>query len=122
MNLKEFAEFRRDMNQKVLASDHLGIKRFWALDSKPHLEALGPRTMSLIGLGTSLVLRCDDCVTYGLISLIRQGVTDKELHDVLNHALIVGGSITIPHVRRAFNTIDLIREHMKTDPELKQLE
>ena len=68
-----------------------------------------------------MVLRCDDCVTYHLIRLIQLDATNEELYEALNVSLIVGGSITIPHIRMAFETIDTCREMQKDDPELKTL-
>jgi len=96
------------------------MKRFWALDSRAYEEgALDERTKELLGLATSMVLRCEDCVDYHVIRCIQLGVTDDELLEALNVALVVGGSITIPHIRRAIETIDECRELEKSDPGLK---
>jgi len=98
------------------------LKRFWALDGRAYEPgALDEKTLELLGLTTSMVLRCDDCVTYHVIRCIQLGFSDEELYDALNVSLIVGGSITIPHIRSAFETIDQCREMQKTDPELKSL-
>ncbi|MCJ7574616.1 carboxymuconolactone decarboxylase family protein, partial [Candidatus Bathyarchaeota archaeon] len=92
------------------------------LDGRAYREnALDEKTLELLGLATSMVLRCDDCVTYHLIRCVQLGVTDEELQDAVNVSLIVGGSITVPHIRRAFETIDRCRELQKKDPELKSL-
>jgi AhpD family alkylhydroperoxidase len=121
-DLKEFNVFRSKMNERILGCGHVGLKRFWALDSRAYREnALDEKTLELLGLATSMVLRCDDCVTYHLIRCVQLGVTDEELQDAVNVSLIVGGSITVPHIRRAFETIDMCREIQKKDPELKSL-
>lgn len=121
-DLNEYNKFRRDMNDKILNCGHLGIKRFWALDSRAYEpNALDEKTLELLGLTTSMVLRCDDCVTYHIVRCIQLGFSDEELHDALNVSLIVGGSITVPHIRRAFETMEECRKLQETDPELKSL-
>jgi AhpD family alkylhydroperoxidase len=105
-----FNESRKEMNEKVLASGHLGIKRFFNLDTRAYEDGALPRkTKELLGLVASLVLRCDDCVTYHLSQCVEAGITDAELHDALNVGLVVGGSIVIPHLRRAFARIEELR-------------
>ena len=97
-----FREEREALNERVLARDDLNIKRFFGLDSAVYRDgALDARTKELLGLVASLVLRCDDCVTYHVIRASENGVTDKEFDEVMSIGLVVGGSITIPHVRRA---------------------
>jgi AhpD family alkylhydroperoxidase len=121
-SIREFNEYRRRMNERILSSGNLGLKRFWALDSRAYeAGALDERTKELLGLATSTVLRCDDCITYHIIRCIQLGVTDEELLEALNVTLVVGGSITIPHLRRAVDTIDQCRELQAEDPELKSL-
>lgn len=121
-DLKEYNNFRHKMNERITNCGHLGLKRFWALDGRAYEPgALDEKTLELLGLTTSMVLRCDDCVTYHVIRCLQLGFSDEELYDALNVSLIVGGSITIPHIRRAFETIDECREIQKTDPELKSL-
>ena len=121
-DIKEFNEFRSKMNERILGCGHVGLKRFWALDGRAYREnALDEKTLELLGLATSMVLRCDDCVTYHLIRCVQLGVTNEELQDAVNVSLIVGGSITVPHIRGAFETIDRCRELQKSDPELKSL-
>jgi len=121
-DLNEYNEFRKKMNEDILTCGHLGLKRFWALDSRAYEKgALDEKTLELLGLATSMVLRCDDCVTYHIIRCLQLGVTDKELHAAINVCVIVGGSITVPHIRRAFETIEKCRELQKKDPELKTL-
>jgi AhpD family alkylhydroperoxidase len=121
-DLHEFNEFRCRMNERILGCGHQGLKRFWALDSRAYeAGALDEKTLEFMGLTTSMALRCDDCVTYHLVRLVQLGASDQELHEALNVSLIVGGSITIPHIRRAFETIDACREMQRTDPELRSL-
>lgn len=110
MSLQEFREFRERMNERLLSADNLDIKRFFALDTRVYEEgALDIRTKELLGLVASLVLRCDDCVTYHLVRCAEEGVTDPEMLESLSVGLIVGGSIVIPHLRRAVATLDEIR-------------
>lgn len=98
------------MNEKILACGHLGIKRFFNLDTRAYEDGPLPRrTKELIGLVASLVLRCDDCVTYHLGQCVQLGVPDDELQDAMNVGLVVGGSIVIPHLRRAFARIEELR-------------
>lgn len=109
--LDEFRAYRERMNQRIMAADHLGIKRFFNLDSAAYRDgALDARTKELLGLVASAVLRCNDCIDYHLIQCVEAGWRDEELYDALNVALVVGGSIVIPHLRHAFETIDLLRE------------
>ena len=97
-----FREEREALNERILARDDLNIKRFFGLDSAVYRDgALDARTKELLGLVASLVLRCDDCVTYHIIRASDNGVTDKEFDEVMSIGLVVGGSITIPHIRRA---------------------
>ena len=122
MDLKAFNEYRKRMNERILGSDNLEIKRFWALDSRAYEKgALDERTKELLGLATSMVLRCEDCVTYHIVRCVQLGVTDEELLEALNVALVVGGSITIPHIRRAVETLDECRELEKDEPGLRSL-
>lgn len=95
------------MNQKILNCGHLGMKRFFNLDSAAYRKgALDEKTKELLGLVASTVLRCNDCITYHVIQCKSKGVTKEEFYDALNVALIVGGSITIPHIRYAFDLLD----------------
>ncbi len=111
IQLDEFRAYRERMNDRILEIDHLGIKRFFNLDTAAYKDAaLDSRTKELLGLAASAVLRCNDCIDYHLIQCVDAGWTDAELHDALNVALVVGGSIVIPHMRHAVETIDLLRE------------
>ena len=109
--MDDFDRYRTAMNEKLLGSDHLGIKRFFALDTQAYEDgALDKRTKELMGLAASIVLRCDDCITYHIKQCIAIGVTRPQLLDAFNVALVVGGSITIPHLRRAIDRVDQILE------------
>jgi AhpD family alkylhydroperoxidase len=111
VSMDEFDRYRADMNEKLLGSNHLGLKRFFALDSQAYEDgALDKRTKELLGLVASIVLRCDDCITYHIKQCVTAGVTRPEFLDVFNVALVVGGSITIPHLRRAVDRLDATLE------------
>jgi len=101
--VEEFVQERAELNQLVLDHANLDIKRFFNLDSQTYREgALPARTKEMLGLVASLVLRCDDCVLYHLGRCHEEGVNDAELQEALMVGLVVGGSIVIPHLRRAF--------------------
>ena len=105
--LDEYRRFRERMNDRILGSGNLEIKRFFALDTRAYEEgALPVKTKELLGLVASLVLRCDDCVTYHVVRCREEGVRREEFLEAFNVALVVGGSITIPHLRRAVATLD----------------
>jgi ribonuclease HI len=102
-SLDDFQKFRADLNEEILNCSHLGVKRFFALDHQAYEPGpLGTKTKELLGLVASVVLRCDDCITYHMVRCGEEGWKREEVIDALNVALIVAGSITIPHVRRAF--------------------
>ena len=102
------------MNKRILSAGNLGIKRFFALDSRAYeKDALDVKTKELLGLVASTVLRCNDCITYHVIRCTQQGMTDEEFFETMNIALIVGGSITIPHIRKATETLDQYRTKKK---------
>lgn len=108
--LDEYEAYRERMNERVTELDHLGIKRFFNLDSAAYRNgALDSRTKELLGLAASAVLRCNDCIDYHILQCIDAGWDDEELYDAFNVALVVGGSIVIPHLRHAVETIDLAR-------------
>jgi AhpD family alkylhydroperoxidase len=101
--LDDFQKSRAERNEEILNCGHLGIKRFFALDHQTYEPGpLDSKTKELLGLVASTVLRCDDCITYHLVRCGEVGWRRAEVIDALNVALVVGGSITIPHVRRAF--------------------
>jgi len=102
-SLDVFQKNREALNAEMEACGHLGMKRFLALDHQTYEPgALDAKTKELLALVASVVLRCDDCVTYHLVRAGETGWTRAEVIDALNVALVVGGSITIPHIRRAF--------------------
>jgi ribonuclease HI len=102
-SLDDFQKARAELNDEILNCGHLGIKRFFALDHQAYEPGpLGTKTKELLGLVASTVLRCDDCITYHLVRCGEAGWRRAEVIDALNVALVVGGSIAIPHVRRAF--------------------
>ncbi|HEY0243140.1 MAG TPA: carboxymuconolactone decarboxylase family protein [Gemmatimonadaceae bacterium] len=101
-SLDEFRKFRERMNAEILGENNLVINRFFALDTRTYeAGALDVKTKELLGLVASLVLRCDDCVTYHLVRCAEEGVTRSEIFESLSVGLVVGGSIVIPHMRRA---------------------
>jgi len=113
--LAAFHEFRSRMNEKLLAKGNLQLKRFFNLDSQVYTDgALPSRTKELMGLVASAVLRCDDCITYHMIRCAEEGVTDEEFFETFNVILVVGGSITIPHIRRAVETLEEMRENAQS--------
>jgi AhpD family alkylhydroperoxidase len=102
-SVEQFKEERERLNAIVLGRDNLAIKRFFGLDSAVYREgALDEKTKEMLGLVASLVLRCDDCISYHVIRSREVGVSDGEFDDVMSIGLVVGGSITVPHVRRAY--------------------
>ncbi len=108
--MDEFRAYRARMNERIGEIDHLGIKRFFRLDSAAYEDgALDAKTKELLGLVASAVLRCNDCIDYHVEQCIAAGWTDDELFDGLNVALVVGGSIVIPHLRHAVESIDIVR-------------
>lgn len=100
--VKEFNEYRQKMNDRILAQDNKVLKRFFSLDNQTYQTgALDEKTKELLGLVASMVLRCDDCVKYHLETAHKLGTTTDEMFEVLSIANLVGGSICIPHTRRA---------------------
>jgi AhpD family alkylhydroperoxidase len=119
-DLEEFRRYREKMNERILSSGNLGIKRFFALDSRAYEKGvLNVKTKEMLGLVASTVLRCNDCITYHVLRCVQEGITDEELLEALNVALIVGGSITIPHIRRAVETLDQCREKQRKGQAIK---
>lgn len=112
--LDDFRTYRTSINDRIAHIEHIGIKRFFNLDSAAYKDAaLDAKTKELLGLVASAVLRCNDCIDYHLIQCIDAGWNNEELYDALNVALIVGGSIFIPHLRHAVETIDALRAEQK---------
>lgn len=103
----QFNEYRSKMNERIMGSDSLIIKRIFNLDTNAYQEgALDVRAKELIGLTCSLVLRCDDCVKYHLGKCKEVGFTTAEVHEAMGVATLVGGTIVVPHLRRAFEYWD----------------
>jgi AhpD family alkylhydroperoxidase len=101
--LKEFNDYRTKMNEKLLADNNKIVKRIFNLDTNAYSEgALDVKTKELLGLVASTVLRCDDCVKYHLETSYNLGVTKEEMMEAMGIATLVGGTIVIPHLRRAY--------------------
>jgi len=100
--INDFNDYREKMNEKILGSDNLVLKRLFNLDTNTYMEgALSARVKEMIGLSASMVLRCDDCVKYHLQKCHELGVSKEEIFEVFAISNIVGGTIVIPHLRRA---------------------
>lgn len=107
--VQEFNEYRSKMNEKILAEDNKVLKRFFNLDTNAYQDgALPGKTKELLGLVASMVLRCDDCIRYHLGACHQMGVTRAEIFEVFAIANLVGGSICIPHTRRAVEYWDAL--------------
>ncbi|MBL1214856.1 MAG: carboxymuconolactone decarboxylase family protein [Ignavibacteriae bacterium] len=103
----EFKKYRTDMNDKILNSGFRDFNKFFALDNKAYIDgALNAKTKELMGLVASMVMRCNDCILYHLDRAVQEGADRNELYESFNIALIVGGSIVIPHLRFAMENID----------------
>lgn len=100
--IKSFETYRQQMNEKILAADNLVLKRLFSLDAQTYKEgALDATTKEMIGLACSMVLRCDDCVRYHLGKCYELNVSDEQIFEVFAIANLIGGTIVIPHLRRA---------------------
>ncbi|MFX0085383.1 MAG: carboxymuconolactone decarboxylase family protein [Candidatus Hodarchaeota archaeon] len=105
--IKEFQKFRQRMNEIILEKGNLGIKRFYALDTKCYESGvLSMKVKELLGLVASLVLRCNECITYHILQCYSLDVSEEEFYEAFNVALIVGGSIVIPHLRKAVEILE----------------
>jgi AhpD family alkylhydroperoxidase len=103
----EFNAYRARMNERILASDSRVLKRIYSVDAQAYEPgALDAKTKELLGLATSLVLRCDDCVRYHIGEALRAGATEHEIVETFEVCTVVGGTIVIPHLRRAFEFLD----------------
>lgn len=108
--IEEFRQYRERMNDRILSTGNLGFKRFFNLDAAAYRPGvLSEDTKELLGLTASMVLRCNDCIDYHLGRAIELGVSNEAIEEALQVSLIVGGSIVIPHLRHAFETIDALR-------------
>ncbi len=104
---RSFIETRRRLNETVTTADNAFVKRFYNLDHNAYLEGpLPAKTKELMGLSVSAALRCDDCINYHVIQSWRLDATRAEQEESLNVALVIGGSIVIPHLRRAYALLE----------------
>ena len=107
----EFTEFRKRMNERILAEPNQVVRRFFALDTQTYQAgALDVKTKELLGLVASMVLRCDDCISYHVAQCREAGVTRAEMFEAFSVGLVVGGSIVIPHMRRAVDFLDRLEQ------------
>ncbi len=108
----DFNAYRSKMNEKILASDNKVMKRIYGVDTLAYQEgALSTKVKEMLGLATSMVLRCDDCIKYHLEKCFEQGVTTNEIFEVFSIANLVGGTIVIPHTRRAVEYWEELNEN-----------
>jgi len=110
--VREFTEYRQKMNERLLATDNRVLKRMFSLDSLTYSEggALDVKSKELMGLVASLVLRCDDCVSYHIGKAVKVGASQDEIVETMSVGLVVGGTIVIPHMRRAMEFLDQVTE------------
>ena len=109
--VKEFRDYRARMNEKILGADNKVIKRIFNIDTNTYMDgALPAKVKEMLGLATSMVLRCDDCIKYHLEKCYEKGVTKEELFEVFAVADLVGGTIVIPHLRRAVEYWEALEE------------
>ncbi|WP_395046063.1 carboxymuconolactone decarboxylase family protein [Flavobacterium sp.] len=107
----EFNDYRSKMNDKLLADNNKVIKRIFNLDTNAFTEGLlDVRTKELLGLVASAVLRCDDCIKYHLETVHKNGITKEEMMEAMSIATLVGGTIVIPHLRRAYEFWEALEE------------
>ncbi|MFL9836496.1 carboxymuconolactone decarboxylase family protein [Flavobacterium sp. ST-75] len=109
--VQEFNDYRQKMNDKLLADNNKIIKRIFNLDTNAYMEgALDVKTKELLGLVASAVLRCDDCVKYHLETCHKEGLKKEEVMEALSIATLVGGTIVVPHLRRAYEFWEALEE------------
>ncbi|OXA81488.1 alkylhydroperoxidase AhpD family core domain-containing protein [Flavobacterium aquidurense] len=109
--IQEFNDYRSRMNEKLLADNNKIVKRIFNLDTNAYAPgALDVKTKELLGLVASTVLRCDDCVKYHLETSHKEGVTKEEMMEAMGIATLVGGTIVIPHLRRAYEFWEALEE------------
>jgi AhpD family alkylhydroperoxidase len=109
--VRQFTEFRKRMNERILAEPNQVVRRFFALDTQTYQAgALDVKTKELLGLVASLVLRCDDCISYHVAQCREAGVNRDEMFEAFSVGLVVGGSIVIPHLRRAVDFLDRLEQ------------
>ncbi|HVI54368.1 MAG TPA: carboxymuconolactone decarboxylase family protein [Luteibacter sp.] len=116
--VEEFTAFRKRMNERILGEDNQVVRRFFALDTQTYRAgALDVKTKEMLGLVASMVLRCDDCISYHVAQCKEAGVDRDEFFEVFSVGLVVGGSIVIPHLRRAVDFLDSLEGEAPTDAE-----
>lgn len=109
--VQEFNDYRSKMNEKLLADNNKIVKRIFNLDTNAYMEgALDVKTKELLGLVASAVLRCDDCIKYHLETAYKNGITREEMMEAMGIATLVGGTIVIPHLRRAYEFWEALEE------------
>ena len=114
----QFTQFRKRMNERILAEPNRVVRRFFALDTQTYQAgALDVKTKELLGLVASMVLRCDDCISYHVAQCREAGVNRDEMFEAFSVGLVVGGSIVIPHMRRAVDFLDRLEQGEATAPE-----
>lgn len=110
--VQDFNEYREKMNDKILNADNLVLKRLFNLDTNTYTDgALDAATKEMLGLVASMVLRCDDCIKYHLGKCYELGVTTAQMFELFSVANIVGGTIVIPHTRRAVEYWEALQEN-----------
>ena len=115
--IRQFTEFRQRMNKRILDEPNQVVRRFFALDTQTYQPgALDVKTKELCGLVASLVLRCDDCISYHVAQCAEAGVDREEMFEALSVGLVVGGSIVIPHLRRAVDFLDQLEQGAAAAP------
>ena len=115
--VKAFTEFRQRMNKRILDEPNQVVRRFFALDTQTYQPgALDVKTKELMGLTASMVLRCDDCISYHVAQCKEVGVTREEFFETFSVGLVVGGSIVIPHLRRAVDFLDQLETGATASP------
>jgi len=113
--IADFNQYRQRMNERILEADNKVIKRIFNIDTNAYMEgALPVKTKELLGLVASMVLRCDDCVKYHLLKCHENGVSSEELQETFGIATLVGGTIVIPHLRRAVEFWDALTSDRTT--------
>jgi AhpD family alkylhydroperoxidase len=116
--IEDFTTFRKRMNERILGHDNQVVRRFFALDTQTYQNgALDIKTKEMLGLVASLVLRCDDCVSYHVAQCKEAGVSEDEFFEIFSVGLVVGGSIVIPHLRRAVDFLDELERGSETGSE-----
>ena len=116
--IAEFTAFRKRMNERILAEPNQVVRRFFALDTQTYQAgALDVKTKELMGLVASMVLRCDDCISYHVAQCREAGVSRDEMFEAFSVGLVVGGSIVIPHMRRAVDFLDRLEQGANSAPD-----